>query len=178
MGSIRIASDIPGPRSRSLTAAAPASVAGSVAPDPESVVIARGDGAVVEDVDGNRSLDTTGGLGCLAVGHSHPKVVEAVQEQVVRFSHTDYSVIPYELYHRLGEAVSDHCGGERKVAFFNSGAEAVENAAKVARAVTRRPGIVCFGGAFHGRTNLTLALTHRGVPSQLGFGPLRPTGCV
>src|SRR5947208_6027096 len=174
MGSIRISSDIPGPRSRSLTAAAPASVAGSVAPDPESVVIARGEGAVVEDVDGDRYLDLTGGLGCLAVGHSHPKVVEAVREQVLRFIHTDYSVIPYELYHRLGEAVSDHCGGERKVAFFNSGAEAVENAVKVARAVTRRPGIVCFEGAFHGRTNLTLALTHREVPYNQGFGPSTP----
>src|SRR5256714_1209933 len=174
MGSIRIASDIPGPRSRALTAAAPAWVARPVAPDLESVVIARGEGAVVEDIDGNRYLDTTGGLGCLAVGHSHPKVVEAVREQVVRFSHTDYSVIPYELYHRLGEAVSDHCGGERKVAFFNSGAEAVENAVKVARAVTRRPGIVCFEGAFHGRTNLTLALTHREVPYKQGFGPFTP----
>ena len=136
MGSIRISSDIPGPRSRSLTAAAPAWVARPVAPDHESVVIARGEGAVVEDVDGNRYLDLTGGLGCLAVGHSHPKVVKAVREQVLRFVHTDYSVIPYELYHRLGEAVSDHCGGERKVAFFNSGAEAVENAVKIARAVT------------------------------------------
>src|SRR5439155_14188530 len=96
------------------------------------------------------------------------------REQVSRFVHTDYSVIPYELYHRLGEAVSDHCGGERKVAFFNSGAEAVENAVKIARAVTRRPGIVCFEGAFHGRTNLTLALTHREVPYKQGFGPFAP----
>jgi 4-aminobutyrate aminotransferase/(S)-3-amino-2-methylpropionate transaminase len=174
MGSIRISSDIPGPRSRALTAAAPAWVARPLAPDPESVVIARGEGAVLEDVDGNRYLDLTGGLGCLAVGHSHPKVVEAVREQVLRFIHTDYSVIPYELYHRLGEAVSDHCGGKRKVAFFNSGAEAVENAVKIARAVTRRPGIVCFEGAFHGRTNLTLALTHREVPYKQGFGPFTP----
>src|SRR2546421_11468138 len=111
MGSIRIASDIPGPRSRSLTAAAPASVAGSVAPDPQSVAIARGEGAVVEDVDGNRYLDLVGGLGCLAVGHCHPRVVETVREQAARFLHTDYSVIPYDLYHRLAEAVSQPCGG-------------------------------------------------------------------
>src|SRR5205807_6400821 len=174
MGSIRISSDVPGPRSRALTAAAPAWVARPVAPDPESVVIARGEGAVVEDVDGNRYLDLTGGLGCLAVGHCHPRVVETVREQVLRFIHTDYSVIPYELYHRLAQAVSDHCGGERKVAFFNSGAEAVENAVKIARAITRRPGIVSFEGAFHGRTNLTLALTHREVPYKQGFGPFTP----
>jgi len=174
MGSIRIVSDIPGPRSRLVTAAAPAWVARPVAPDPQSVAIARGGGAVVEDVDGNRYLDMVGGLGCLAVGHAHPRVVEAVREQAVRFLHTDYSVIPYDLYHRLAEGVSRHCGGERKVAFFNSGAEAIENAVKIARAVTRRPGIVCFEGAFHGRTNLTLALTHREVPYKQGFGPFTP----
>jgi 4-aminobutyrate aminotransferase len=174
MGSIKIVSDIPGPRSRSVTAAAPAWVARPVAPDPQSVAIARSGGAVVEDVDGNRYLDMVGGLGCLAVGHCHPRVVEAVREQAARFLHTDYSVVPYDLYHRLAEAVSRHCGGERKVAFFNSGAEAVENAVKIARAVTRRPGIVCFEGAFHGRTNLTLALTHREVPYKQGFGPFTP----
>jgi 4-aminobutyrate aminotransferase/(S)-3-amino-2-methylpropionate transaminase len=174
MGSIRIVSDIPGPRSRSVTAAAPAWVARPVAPDPQSVAIARGGGAVVEDVDGNRYLDMVGGLGCLAVGHAHPRVVEAVREQAARFLHTDYSVIPYDLYHRLAEGVSHHCGGERKVAFFNSGAEAIENAVKIARAVTQRPGIVCFEGAFHGRTNLTLALTHREVPYKQGFGPFTP----
>jgi 4-aminobutyrate aminotransferase/(S)-3-amino-2-methylpropionate transaminase len=174
MGSIKIVSDIPGPRSRALTAAAPAWVGRPVAPDPESVAIASGEGAVVEDVDGNRYLDLTGGLGCLAVGHCHPKVADAVREQALRFLHTDYSVIPYDLYHRLAEAVSHHCGGERKVAFFNSGAEAIENAVKIARAVTRRPGLVCFEGAFHGRTNLTLALTHREVPYKQGFGPFTP----
>jgi 4-aminobutyrate aminotransferase len=129
---------------------------------------------MVEDVDGNRYLDLVGGLGCLAVGHCHPRVVEAIREQALKFLHTDYSVIPYDLYHRLAEAVSHHCGGERKVAFFNSGAEAIENAVKIARAVTRRPGIVCFEGAFHGRTNLTLALTHREVPYKQGFGPFTP----
>jgi len=125
MGSIKIVTDVPGPRSRALAAAAPAWVARPVAPDPASVAIARGEAAMVEDVDGNRFLDLTGGLGCLAVGHSHPKVVDAVREQATRFLHTDYSVIPYELYQRLAEAVSQHCGGERKVAFFNSGAEAI-----------------------------------------------------
>ena len=174
MGSIKIVTDIPGPRSRSLTDAAPAWVGRPVAPDPDAVAIASGEGAVVEDVDGNRFLDLTGGLGCLAVGHSHPKVVEAVRAQASKFLHTDYSVIPYGLYHELAEGVSEHCGGGRKVAFFNSGAEAVENAVKIARAVTRRSGLLCFEGAFHGRTNLTLALTHRDVPYKQGFGPFTP----
>ncbi|HYR63274.1 MAG TPA: aspartate aminotransferase family protein [Actinomycetota bacterium] len=174
MGSIKIVTDVPGPRSSALAAAAPAWVARPVAPDPTSVAIARGEGAMVEDVDGNRYLDLTGGLGCLAVGHSHPKVVDAIREQATRFLHTDYSVIPYDLYQRLAEAVSQHCGGGRKVAFFNSGAEAIENAVKIARAVTGRPGIICFEGAFHGRTNLTLALTQREVPYKQGFGPFTP----
>src|SRR4030088_1961411 len=105
MGSIKIVSDIPGPRSRSVTAAAPAWVARPVAPDPRAVAIARRG---------------------------------AVREQAARFLHTDYSVVPYDLYHRLAEAVSRHCGGERKVAFFNSGAEAVENAGKkIGRASSR-----------------------------------------
>src|SRR2546423_9671138 len=152
MGSIRIVSDIPGPRSRSLTAAAPAWVARPVAPDPQSVAIARGGGAVVEDVDGNRYLDLTGGLGCLAVGHCHPRVVGAVREQALRFLHTDYSVIPYDLYHRLAEAVSRHCGGGGKGAFFNSGAEASEKAVNIATPGARRRGIVCFEGAVHRRS--------------------------
>ena len=121
MSSIKIVSDGPGPQSRSQTASAPAWVARPVAPDLDSVAIASGEGAVVEDVDGNRLLDLTGGLGCLAVGHCHPRVVEAVRQQALKFLHTDYSVIPYDLYHRLAEAVSHHCGGGRKVAFFNSG---------------------------------------------------------
>lgn len=174
MPSIRIATEIPGPRSRALATAAPAWVARPVAPDPGSVSISRGEGAVVEDVDGNRFLDLTGGLGCLAVGHCHPAVVEAIRAQALAFLHTDYSVIPYELYQALAEGVSGHCGGGRRVAFFNSGAEAVENAVKVAKATTGRPGILCFEGAFHGRTNLTLALTHREVPYKQGFGPFPP----
>ena len=174
MGSIKIVTEVPGPRSRELAAAAPAWVARPVAPDPASIFIARGEGATVEDVDGNHLLDLTGGLGCLAVGHSHPRVVAAILDQAQRFQHTDYSVIPYELYSRLAEAISEHCGGGRKVAFFNSGAEAIENAVKFARGATGRPGILCFEGAFHGRTNLTMALTHREVPYKQGFGPFAP----
>src|SRR5579883_2727440 len=172
--SIHLATSIPGPRSKELAARAQSSVAHPVAPAGETPFIARGQGAVVEDVDGNRLLDFIGGLGCLMVGHAHPAVVEAVTAQAGRFLHTDYAVVPYEAYQTLAEEIAARSGGGRKVAFFNSGAEAVENAVKVARAATGRPGIVCFEGAFHGRTNLALALTHREVPYKRGFGPFVP----
>ena len=174
MGSIQIVTEVPGPCSLELAASARSFVGRPTAPIGGEVFIARGRGAVVEDVDGNRFIDFTGGLGCLVVGHAHPRVVEAVRTSAERFLHTDYSVVPYELYARLAEGISRHCGGGKKVAFFNSGAEAIENAVKIARRVTGRPGIVCFEGAFHGRTNLTLALTHREVPYKRGFGPFAP----
>jgi 4-aminobutyrate aminotransferase/(S)-3-amino-2-methylpropionate transaminase len=109
------------------------------------------------------------------VGYSHPKVVEAVQKQAARFSHTDFSVIPYEPYVELGERLIEKTGGgDRKVAFFNSGAEAVENAVKFARAATERPAIISFEGGFHGRTLLTMSLTSRPHPYKAGFGPFAP----
>ena len=174
MGSIRVVPPVPGPRSAALAASAQVSVGRSVAPGAGEVFIARGHGAVVEDVDGNALLDFTGGLGCLAVGHAHPAVVSAIQQAAARFVHTDYSVVAYEAYGTLAAELAARCGGGRKVAFFNSGAEAVENAVKIARAVTGRPGIVCFQGAFHGRTSLALALTDREVPYKAGFGPFPP----
>src|SRR5437762_294564 len=129
----------------------------------------------VTDVDGNTLLDFSGGLGCQLVGYSHPKVVEAVQRQAARFSHTDFSVIPYETYVELGERlVGAVAGGDRKVAFFNSGAEAIENAVKFARAATGRPALLCFEGGFHGRTLLTMTLTSRHHPYKAGFGPFAP----
>lgn len=172
--SIHLATAVPGPRSKELAARAQSSVAHPVAPSGETPFIVRGRGALVEDVDGNRLLDFIGGLGCLMVGHAHPAVVDAVAEHSRRFLHTDYAVIPYEEYQTLAELIAERFGGGRKVAFFNSGAEAVENAVKVARAMTGRPGIVCFEGAFHGRTNLALALTHREDPYKKGFGPFVP----
>jgi 4-aminobutyrate aminotransferase/(S)-3-amino-2-methylpropionate transaminase len=132
-------------------------------------------GAAFTDVDGNTMLDLSGGLGCHLVGYSHPRVVEAVTRQAERFSHTDFSVIPYEPYVELAERlVALTGGGDRKVALFNSGAEAVENAIKFARAATRRPAIVCFEGAFHGRTLLTMSLTSRHRPYKTDFGPFAP----
>lgn len=172
--SIHRATAIPGPRSKALAASAAAWVAHPVAPGGDTPFISSGSGAVVEDVDGNRLLDFIGGLGCLMVGHAHPAVVAAITAAAGRFLHTDYAVIPYESYQALAEEIAARAGGGRKVAFFNSGAEAVENAVKVARAATGRPGIVCFEGAFHGRTNLALALTHREVPYKHGFGPFVP----
>lgn len=170
MASIELVTEVPGPESRRLAAAAAGSVARPVSPNGE-VFIASGSGAVVLDVDGNRLIDMVSGLGCLAVGYSHPRVVAAVQEQAGRFLHTDYNLVAYEIYHRLAGRVAAACGGDRRVAFFNSGAEAVENSVKVARAVTGRAGIMCFEGGFHGRTHFAMSLTFRERPYKHGFGP-------
>src|SRR5207248_4518217 len=127
-------------------------------------------GATFTDVDGNTFLDFSGGLGCQLVGYSHPKVVEAVQRQAAKVSHTDFSVIPYEPYVELAERLVTLTGFEGgKVALFNSGAEAIENAAKFARASTGRQALICFEGGFHGRTLLTMTLTSRNVPYKTGF---------
>lgn len=132
-----------------------------------------GRGAIIHDVDGRRYLDLTGGWGCLNVGHSHPKVVRAIQEQAARYLHTDCSVVMHEPYIALAERLVGYAPGPRpkKVAFFNSGAEAVENAVKIARYHTRRRAIVVFEGAFHGRTLLTMTMTHKASPYKAHFGP-------
>jgi 4-aminobutyrate aminotransferase/(S)-3-amino-2-methylpropionate transaminase len=138
-------------------------------------VIDRGEGARVSDIDGNTFLDFSGGLGCHLVGYSHPRVVEAVQKQAARFSHTDFSVIPYEPYVELAERLVSLTGiQDGKVALFNNGAEAVENSIKFAKAATGRPAVICFEGAFHGRTLLTMTLTSRHHPYKAGFGPFAP----
>jgi len=140
------------------------------------VVVARAEGAVVYDVDGNRFLDLTGGVGCLAVGHAHPRVVQAVQEQLTRFTHTDYAVLPYEVYVALCERLAHLAPGNapKKAVLFNSGAEAVENAVKLARAYTGRPALIAFEGAFHGRTYMALTLTSKVDPYKRNFGPFMP----
>lgn len=171
---IRMVTDIPGPRSRGVLERK-----ANVVCDPLDIhmpaVIDHGSGARVTDIDGNTMLDFSGGLGCHLVGYSHPKVVEAVQKQAARFSHTDFSVIPYQTYVDLAERLVGLTGiSEAKVALFNAGAEAVENSIKFARAATGRPAIVCFEGAFHGRTLLTMTLTSRYKPYKSGFGPFAP----
>jgi 4-aminobutyrate aminotransferase/(S)-3-amino-2-methylpropionate transaminase len=172
--SIRMLTEIPGPRSRAILERK-----ARVVSDPLDVhvpaVIDHAGGARFTDVDGNTLLDFSGGLGCHLVGYSHPKVVEAVRRQAARFSHTDFSVIPYEVYVELAERLVALAGiPEAKVALFNAGAEAVENAVKFARAATGRPGILCFEGAFHGRTLLAMTLTSRYKPYKSGFGPFAP----
>jgi 4-aminobutyrate aminotransferase / (S)-3-amino-2-methylpropionate transaminase / 5-aminovalerate transaminase len=172
---IRLQTDVPGPRSREILARKQAVVA-----EPLSIllplVVAEGRGSTVTDVDGNTFLDFTGGVGCLNVGHAHPHVVEAVQEQAARFFHTDFTIVPYEVYVTLAErllAVSPFTG-PAKAAFFNAGTEAVENAVKFARAYTRRPAVIAFEGAFHGRTLLSLTLTSKTHPYKAGLGPFAP----
>lgn len=172
---IRLQTEVPGPKSRAILERKARVVA-----DPLSVylpvVVAEGHGSTLTDVDGNTFIDFTGGVGCLNVGHSHPHVVEAVQEQAARFIHTDFTIVPYEVYVTLAErllAVSPFTG-PAKAAFFNAGTEAVENAVKFARAYTKRPAVIAFEGGFHGRTLLSLTLTSKTHPYKAGFGPFAP----
>ena len=157
---IELRTEVPGPRSRELLARKERVVA-----QPLSVylpiVTAEGRGATLTDVDGNTFIDFAGGVGCLNVGHAHPHVVEAVQEQAASFLHTDFTIVPYEVYVTLAERLLALAPftGEAKAAFFNAGTEAVENAVKFARAYTRRPAVIAFEGGFHGRTLLSLTLT-------------------
>ena len=172
--SIELRTEIPGPRSREIVARKERVVA-----DPLSltwpIVIERGEGARLTDVDGNTYIDFTGGVGCLNVGHSHPRVVEAAQEQLERFSHTDFTIVPYEVYVRLAERLCELAPIEdAKAAFFNAGTEAVENAIKFARAYTKRPAVIAFEGGFHGRTLLSLSLTSKVHPYKAGLGPFAP----
>jgi 4-aminobutyrate aminotransferase/(S)-3-amino-2-methylpropionate transaminase len=162
---IHLKTEIPGPKSRAIlerkarVVADPLSI---VAP----VVIAEGHGATLTDVDGNTFLDFTGGVGCLNVGHSHPRVVEAAQAQLERFAHTDFTIVPYEVYVELAERLTDLAPVRKpaKAAFFNAGTEAVENAVKFARAYTKRPAVIVFEGAFHGRKMLSLTMTSKTLP--------------
>jgi 4-aminobutyrate aminotransferase/(S)-3-amino-2-methylpropionate transaminase len=172
---IRLQTEIPGPRSRAIVERKERVVA-----DPLTlylpVVAEEGRGATLTDVDGNTFVDFSGGVGCLAVGHSHPRVVEAVQEQAARFLHTDFTIVPYEVYVTLAERLLALApfSGPAKAAFFNAGTEAVENAVKFARAYTGRPAVIAFDGAFHGRTLLALTLTSKTHPYKAGLGPFAP----
>ena len=172
MGAIQLRTAIPGPASKELWRrrhqAVPAGVYSAV-----PVFISRSDGALVEDVDGNRLIDFAGGIGCLNVGHRAPAVLAAVRAQIDRHLHACFSVTPYEPYIALAEKMNAAAPGAfaKKTMFVNSGAEAVENAVKIARCYTGRPAIVCFEDAFHGRTLLTMSLTSKTHPYKAGFGP-------
>ncbi|QGH22860.1 aspartate aminotransferase family protein [Clostridium butyricum] len=137
------------------------------------VVIERGEGAMIEDVDGNRFLDWIGGVGVLNVGFSHPEIIEEVKKQSEKYFHGMFNIVTHEGYVKLAEKLNDIVpvkGDKKKTYFANSGAEADENAVKVAKAFTKRPNIICFSGAFHGRTNLTMAMTSKKAYAK-GLGP-------
>jgi 4-aminobutyrate aminotransferase/(S)-3-amino-2-methylpropionate transaminase len=131
-------------------------------------------GAILKDVDGNQLIDLGAGIGVVTIGHTNPGVVEAVSKQVAKLTHTLFTVTPYEPYVRAGELVTAHAPGnfKKKAAFFNSGAEAVENAVKIARKATGRTEIAVFDHAYHGRTNLTMSMNFKIHPYGTGFGPL------
>ena len=172
MPSIDLQTPIPGPRSKQLAARRAQAVPRGVS-QLTPVFVSRSQGAVIEDVDGNRFLDFAGGIGCLNAGHSNPGVVAALHAQADRFLHTCFMVTPYESYVRLAEKLNALAPGgtPKKTLLLNSGAEAVENAIKIARAFTRRPAVICFEDAFHGRTLLTLSLTSKTHPYKAGFEP-------
>ena len=175
MSSIELRTEIPGPRSRALTARKDLAVARAKSlwvP----VWVDRAQGALLTDVDGNTFIDFAGGIGCLNVGHAHPRVIAAVQEAAGRFLHTDFTIVPYEGYLRLAERLLPRLPitGPTRAAFFNSGAEAVENAIKIARVATGRPAVIAYEGAFHGRTLMAMSLTSKTRPYKHGMGPFAP----
>ncbi|MDQ1130754.1 4-aminobutyrate--2-oxoglutarate transaminase [Microbacterium sp. SORGH_AS_0888] len=168
----RLVTAIPGPRSQALLARKAQAVSAGVGHTVPIEAVAAGGGVVV-DADGNSLIDLGSGIAVTTVGNAHPKVVEAVQAQVAQFTHTCFMVSPYESYVAVAEALNRLTPGdhEKRTALFNSGAEAVENAVKIARKHTGRPAVVAFDHAYHGRTNLTMALTAKAMPYKSGFGP-------
>lgn len=171
----RLLTELPGPRSAELierrSRAVSAAVTSSV-----PVYAADADGGVIVDVDGNSLIDLGSGIAVTTVGAANPAVAAAAAAQAERFIHTCFMVTPYEGYVSLAERLNELTPGDgpKRTALFNSGAEAVENAIKIARAATGRDAVVCFDHAYHGRTNLTMALTSRTVPYKHSFGPFAP----
>ena len=172
---IELVTELPGPKSREVLRRKE-----QVIVDAKSIylpiVIDRAHGIVVHDIDGNTFLDWTGGIGCLNVGHTNEAVSAALHAQVDRFLHTDFTMVPYESYVELAErllAVTP-ISGPKKAAFFNSGAEAVENAVKLAKLATGRSAVITFERAFHGRTLMAMSLTSKQHPYKAGMGPFAP----
>lgn len=168
----RLVTAIPGPRSQELLDRKAAAVASGVGHTVPIQAVAAGGGVVV-DADGNSLIDLGSGIAVTSVGNAHPGVVAAVQEQVAAFTHTCFMISPYDSYVAVAEALNRLTPGDhaKKSALFNSGAEAVENAVKIARKFTGRQAVVAFDHAYHGRTNLTMALTAKNMPYKSGFGP-------
>jgi 4-aminobutyrate aminotransferase / (S)-3-amino-2-methylpropionate transaminase / 5-aminovalerate transaminase len=167
--------NIPGPKSRELLARRQEFVARGVA-STMNVFAAKAHGAIIEDVDGNKYIDFAGGIGAMNIGHSRSEVTKAIAEQAEKFTHTCFSVMMYEPYIELAERLVKLTPGEfpKKALFFNSGAEAVENAVKIARWATGRPAIIVFDNAYHGRTLMTMTMTSKVKPYKYRFGPYAP----
>jgi len=172
MPTIQLRTPIPGPKSQEWMRRRQAAVARGVG-HATPIFAARAEGSVLEDVDGNRFLDFAGGIGVVNVGHRAPSVVDAIRKQLDAFVHTCFSVAPYGKYIELAEKLNSLVPGKfaKKTILVNSGAEAIENAVKIARAYTHRPAIICFEDAFHGRTMLTMSLTSKTHPYKAGFEP-------
>ena len=172
---IELRTAVPGPRSLALAEREARSVARPLRAH-LPIYAASADNATITDVDGNTFVDFAGGVGVVNVGHAQPQVVEAIADQAERFVHTDYTVVPYETYVSLAERLCAlvPIAAETRAAFFNAGTEAVENAVKLARLHTGRPGVIAFEGAFHGRTLLALTMTSKSDPYKLGMGPFAP----
>jgi 4-aminobutyrate aminotransferase/(S)-3-amino-2-methylpropionate transaminase len=172
---VDLRTEVPGPKSRAILERKTRVVA-NFKDVHMPVVIDRGHGCTVTDVDGNTFLDWSGGIGCLNVGHTNAAVSAALHAQVDRFLHTDFTIVPYEAYVSLAERLLARTpiSGPTKAAFFNSGAEAVENAVKVAKLATGREAVIAFDNAFHGRTLMAMSLTSKPHPYKAGMGPFAP----
>jgi len=170
-----LATEIPGPKSSALIARKSGAVARGIG-NTMQVYAARAGGGIVEDVDGNRLIDLGSGIAVTTIGNASPRVVEAVAAQAQAFTHTCFMVTPYEGYVAVCEQLNrlTPVAGEARSALFNSGSEAVENAVKIARTYTGKQAVVAFDHAYHGRTNLTMALTAKSMPYKHGFGPFAP----
>jgi 4-aminobutyrate aminotransferase/(S)-3-amino-2-methylpropionate transaminase len=169
----QIVTAIPGPKSLALQQRRSEVISAGVG-TMLAAFIDEAHGAILKDVDGNQFIDFGSGIGVVTIGHTNPGVVEAVSKQVSKLTHTLFTVTPYEPYVRAGELLTSHAPGnfKKKAAFFNSGAEAVENAVKIARKATGRTEIAVFDHAYHGRTNLTMSMNFKVHPYGTGFGPL------
>lgn len=171
----RIVTAIPGPRSIELqkrrAAVIPVGVASAL-----PVYVERAHGAIVVDVDGNHFIDLGSGIGVMTIGHTNPAVIEAATRQLNELTHAMFTITPYESYVRVAELLAEHTPGSfaKKTVLLNSGAEAVENAVKIARKYTGRSGVAVLDHAYHGRTNLTMAMTFKAMPYKSGFGPFAP----
>jgi len=171
----RLVTEVPGPRSRALHERRLASVAMGVSLG-APVYAEHAHGGIIRDVDGNQFIDMTSGIGVVTIGHTDEAVVAAASAQLQHLTHSMFPTVPYESYVRVAELLAEHTPGDfpKKSVLLSTGAEAVENAVKIARRATRRTGVAVLEHAYHGRTNLTMAMTFKANPYSAGFGPFAP----